>query len=127
MSPPSKPDFDAVYARLRDILRACERGGLKPHSDQSSGYELIGPMTPTSRGKDVWFGAVQIKKNYVSYYLMPVYAFPDLLADISPALKKRMQGKSCFNFTHLDEPLFQELAALTERGFERYRQAGMVK
>jgi hypothetical protein len=27
---------------------------------------------------------------------MPVYAWPDLLEDASPELRKRMQGKSCF-------------------------------
>jgi hypothetical protein len=34
---------------------------------------------------------------------------------MSPGLRKRMQGKSCFNFTKLDEELFAELAVLTER------------
>ena len=31
-----------------------------------------------------------------------------------------MQGKSCFNFTKVDEELFAELAALTERVAKRY-------
>jgi hypothetical protein len=48
--------------------------------------------------KVIFFGAAQIKKNYVSFYLMPVYMFmfPKLLDNISPELKKHMQGKSCF-------------------------------
>ena len=29
-----------------------------------------------------------------------------------------MQGKSCFNFTKVDEPLFAELANVTRAGFE---------
>jgi hypothetical protein len=37
-----------------------------------------------------------------------------------------MQGKSCFNFSKLDEELFQELAQLTQAGFERYKQEGLV-
>ena len=49
--------------------------------------------------KPIWFGAVQIKQRYVSYHLMPVYVNPELLKGISPELKKRMQGRSCFNFT----------------------------
>ena len=52
-----------------------------------------------------WFGAVRLGKAYVSYYLMPVYGDPRLLADMSPELRKRMQGKSCFNFTRVDEGL----------------------
>ncbi len=34
---------------------------------------------------------------------------------MSPDLKKRMQGKSCFNFKTPDPVLFEELAALTRR------------
>jgi hypothetical protein len=65
---------------------------------------------------------VQLKKNYVSYHLMSVYVFPDLLENISDRLKKRMQGKSCFNFTTVDESLFAELAQLTAAGFARFRE-----
>jgi hypothetical protein len=58
---------------------------------------------------------------------MPVYAFPELLDPISPGLKKRMQGKSCFNFTSVDEKLFNELAELTERGYERFKQEKLIR
>jgi hypothetical protein len=74
----------------------------------------------------VFFGAAQIKKNYVSYYLMPVYMFPDLLADLSPRLRKRMQGKSCFNFTTVEGGLLGELVQLTQQGAERFRQEGLL-
>jgi hypothetical protein len=43
-------------------------------------------------------------KSYVSFHLIPVYMFPDLLKGLSPALEKRMQGKSCFNFKTVREP-----------------------
>jgi len=77
--------------------------------------------------KDLMFGAVQRKKNYVSYHLMPVYMCPELLDDISPELRKRMQGKSCFNFKVVDQALFRELAQLTRRGFDRMKQDGHVR
>ncbi len=51
---------------------------------------------------------------------MPAYMFPELLAGISPGLKKRMQGKSCFNFKGVDELAFAELANLTRQGFEKF-------
>ena len=51
---------------------------------------------------------------------MSVYAFPDLLASMSPQLRRRMQGKSCFNFTTVDEPVFAELGRITQAGFEPY-------
>jgi len=58
---------------------------------------------------------------------MPVYADPSLLEGLSMALRKRMQGKACFNFTRpLDERTRAELTELTRRGVERYRQLGLV-
>ena len=52
---------------------------------------------------------------------MPVYVFPDLLDGISPELRRRMQGKSCFNFARVDTPLFAELETLTATCIERMR------
>lgn len=120
------PDFDAVFARLRDIMRKCEGDGLTASPDRPGNYVLIGPPTERSRGKEVWFGAVQTRKNYVSYHLMPVYAFPDLLDGLSPELKKRMQGKACFNFKAVDERLFRELARLTDRGYKRFKKEKLI-
>ncbi len=57
---------------------------------------------------------------------MPVYVNPKLLNDISPELKKRMQGKSCFNFNTIERDLLKELTALTNKGFEYYKKEGMV-
>jgi len=76
--------------------------------------------------KELFLGGVQIKKNYVSYHLMPVYMYPDLLEGVSPQLKKRMQGKSCFNFKKVDEPLFLELEQLTQRGVDRLRAENLL-
>lgn len=50
---------------------------------------------------------------------MPVYVEPSLLVDVSPVLRRRMQGKWCFNFTTVDEALFGELETLTRLGYER--------
>ncbi|MDY6977593.1 MAG: hypothetical protein SVW51_15545 [Pseudomonadota bacterium] len=73
--------------------------------------------------KPMNFGSVKINKNYVSFHIMPVYVFPELLEAISPDLKKRMQGKSCFNFKVTDAKLFQELKELTLAGYGKYKQA----
>jgi hypothetical protein len=47
--------------------------------------------------------------------------YPDLLQDISPGLKKRMQGKSCFNFKKVEPDLFTELATLTRKGAKKFK------
>jgi hypothetical protein len=117
-------DFQPVFAELKKLIEPYA-STLKPHG-KGGDYILIGPPTPRSQGKEVWFGGVQIKKNYVSYHLMPIYAFPDLLDGLSPELKKRMQGKSCFNFKTVDKPLFKELGALTRKGYQRFKKEGLV-
>ena len=76
--------------------------------------------------KPLFFAAAQIKKNYVSYHLMPIYVFPELITDLSPSLRQRMQGKSCFNFRSVNPPLMLELEMLTAAGMAKYRQAGYV-
>ncbi len=121
------PSFSALHARLKAIMEPYEGGTLKSNANKPGDYALIGPPTDNSRGRDVSFGAVQTRKNYVSYHLMPVYVFPDLLEGISPELRKRMQGKSCFNFKVVDEKLFRELARLTDKGYRRFKKAKLIK
>lgn len=48
---------------------------------------------------------------------------PKLFSARSPALKKRMQGKTCFNFQDAPAPeLITELKVLTEGGFQEWSQ-----
>jgi len=42
-------------------------------------------------------------------------------------LKKRMQGKSCFNFKTVDDKLFRELARLTDKGYRRFKKEKLIK
>ncbi len=51
---------------------------------------------------------------------MPVYGCPELLNGLSADLKKRMQGKACFNFTAIDEQLLSELSKLVDPGFQLF-------
>lgn len=123
---PSNPNFQIIASKLTDIMRKHLGDSIQVRSDKPDQVEFIGPPTAFSHNKEMWIGAVRIGKRYVSYHLMTVYMFPDLLQGISPELKKRMQGKSCFNFTRVDEGLFRELDELTKRGFERYKQSRSV-
>jgi hypothetical protein len=75
------------------------------------------------QGKLVMFAGIT-SKSYVAFHLFPVYMFPDLLKGISPELKKRMQGKACWNFKKPEESLFGELGRLVEVSFERFAQLG---
>ena len=116
----SENNFPLIFEQLKNILRPyAERLTLK--ADTPDSYYLDGPYSETWK-KELFFGSAQIKKNYVSFYLMPVYMYPELLKDISPELKKRMQGKSCFNFKKVELALFEELAELARKGAEKFKQ-----
>jgi hypothetical protein len=112
--------FPRVFEELKKIL-AAHAEGLTGKTDTPDTYYLDGPYSKKWK-KELFFGSAQIKKNYVSFYLMPVYMYPELLSDISPELKKHMQGKSCFNFKKVEPELFQELEALTRKGAKKFKQ-----
>ena len=116
-------DFPIVFEKLKSILKPYEKK-LTVTANSSGAYSLDGLYSEKWK-QNVFFGSTQIKKIYVSFYLMPVYMYPDLLKGISPELKKRMQGKSCFNFKQVDQALFRELTALTKKGFERFQKEEM--
>ena len=116
----AKNDFPLVFEQLKNILQPfAENFSVK--TDAPDTYYLDGPYSEKWK-KELFFGSVQIKKNYVSFYLMPVYMYPELLKEVSPELKKHMQGKSCFNFKRVEPDLFNELAALTRKGAEKFKE-----
>jgi hypothetical protein len=113
----ARTEFEAVHDRLRNIL-APLREKLVATKDGPDGLTL---EIPGFEGNPWGYVAgTRVGKRYVSYYLMSVYAFPDLADSLSPELRKRRQGKSCFNFSRVDESLFDELERVTNAGFERY-------
>ena len=116
----SKNDFPSVFEQLKSILKPyAEKLTLKV--DTSDTYYIDGPYSDQWK-KQLFFGSAQVKKNYVSFYLMPVYMYPELLQDISPELRKRMQGKSCFNFKKVEPELFKELSDLTRKSVKKFQQ-----
>jgi len=118
-------DLEGVFEALKALL-APHTKSMDIKQDEADCF-WVDTFHVMSNGKPLFFGAVQIKKQYVSYHLMPVYVNPDLLNDLSPELKKRMQGKSCFNFKAADPVLFKELGQLTKRGLKAYRDSGYLK
>ena len=101
------------------------RKELKWKADSDAGF-YTDTAKPDPKDKPEFFASAQVKKAAVSFYLMPIYCYPDLLDTISPELKKRMQGKSCFNFKTVDPELFSELKDLVERSYQRYKKEGRI-
>jgi hypothetical protein len=133
--PDLQPVFDELKRRLAEhedafhatvnLTDANAAGGRKVEAPDTGTYVLLG--APTERYPDgQYFAGVKLGKRYVSYYLMSVYADPSMLDGIGPELRRRMQGKSCFNFTRVDPVLFDELAELTARGREAFDRVGWL-
>ena len=118
-------EFAAVFAQLKAIT-AKFVGVLQPLPGKPTSYILGGPASEKSHHRPLWFGGPVIGKGYVSFHLMPVYGFPALLDDVSPELRKRMQGKACFNFKKPEPKLFAELETLTRRGYKLFQKAGYI-
>jgi hypothetical protein len=120
MPMPAQNDFPVVFEQLKNILKPYAQD-LTVKADTADTYYLDGPYSQKWK-KELFFGSAQIKKNYISFYLMPVYMYPELLKEVSLELKKHMQGKSCFNFKKVEPELFDELAILTRKGAEKFKE-----
>ena len=107
--------FTDVEDRLREILQPL-RSRLVATRDRPGDLAL---EIPGLEGKPWGYVAgIRRGKRYVSYYLMSVYAEPAIATAMSQELRRRMQGKACFNFTRVDEPLFEELGRITTGSLE---------
>ncbi|MDJ0656530.1 MAG: hypothetical protein QNJ40_20385 [Xanthomonadales bacterium] len=121
----AESEFGTVFSQLRQLLQPYEARLRLVHDRPDSYY--LDTRHIMKNGKPLYFGSVQTRKNYVAFHLMPVYVTPALLDDISPALKRRMQGKSCFNFVRPEAALLEELGKLVRRGYDSYAGAGYVE
>lgn len=122
---PDKNNFETVFGRLKTILQPYEN--RMDVAQDSHIYYLLNTRYIMKNKQPLCFGGVRLGKAYVSFYLMSVYACPDLLKTMSPELKKRMQGKSCFNFKEVDDKLFKELAMLTKAGAAKFSDGKFIE
>lgn len=97
-----------AFDLLSQLLKPYAKDMIVKH-DTDTNYYLEETI---SSAKPQMFCAVQVKKSYTSFHVFPVYSHPTLLDGLSDSLKKRMQGKSCFNFKTADQVPVQELKAL---------------
>lgn len=111
-------DFDATFLALKKVLKPYERR-MVIQDDNESSYCLATKHIMKNK-QPLWFAGVRKGKAYVSYHFVPIYACPELARGMSPELKKRMQGKGCFNFKNVDKKLFKELAQLTKTGVQKF-------
>lgn len=117
-------DFEEVFALLKPLMAHYEKR-LFVKADTGTEYTLVTKSPsphPQHRGERLYFGSVRLGKAYVSFHLMPLYMCPELNAAITLALRKRMQGKTCFNFKVDPGPqVLADLQALAKACLEDWR------
>jgi hypothetical protein len=121
--------MDEVMATTFGVLRSVLKkhaGKLIVTKDTPRLYYVDAGFSETWQ-KEVFFGAVRLGKSYVSYHLIPVYTCPELVKDLSPELRKRMQGKSCFNFKSISTSQLKELDSLTGACVRRFKQVAKLR
>ena len=117
--------LDAVFAELKPVLgKHAKRLAVK--TDTPVEYTLVTKSAspfPQHKGHPMVFGSVRLGKAYVSFHLMPLYMNPAFNSTISAELKKRMQGKTCFNFKTSPDPAeLSELKRLTEEAVKQWAE-----
>ena len=118
---PKPAAFTKTFRTIRAVLKPYQRH-FTVVADTPEKYYLASKTAKNGSGGAMWFGGVQIMKNYVSFHFIPIYVAPALAKTLSPDLLKRKQGKGCFNFSEISAAHVAELETLTKKGF-----AGFVK
>ena len=122
---PDKTEFKTVFEELKSILKPYAK--KMDVAQDTETYYLLNTRHLMKNKQPLCFGGVRLGKSYVSFYLMTVYASPDLLKAMSPELKNRMQGKSCFNFKAVDKKLFTELKTITKAGAAKFSDGKFIE
>ena len=114
---PSVVQLNQVEVRLRGLLA--------PYEDRLEWATIYGIPTLRKPGANAhgWFAFVKPATKHVSLYLLPVHENATLRASLSPALAKKLTGRSTFNFAAVDEALFAELEQVMARAFDIYMAA----
>src|ERR1041384_7395243 len=122
-------DSSSFFNILRPVM-AKQAPRLAVKTDSAKAYELVTKSPspyPQHKGQPMWFGMVKLGKAYVSYHLVALYMNPALTKTISPALKRHMQGKACFNFKKApDDHVLAELRRLTATAVDHWSKEKLL-
>src|ERR1051325_9519979 len=101
----NKNDLRPVFERLKKMFAPYE--AKMDIAQNTETMYVLNTRHLLKKNYPLMFGGVRLGKNYVSYHLFSVYTIPGDAQTMSPELKKRLQGKACFNFTSINEQLFK--------------------
>lgn len=116
-----------VYNKIKSILKK-HKGVLTAKKDVKGDYQLYSIKKIEVLNKvvdEMYFAGVTVKKNDVRFYFFPLYTHLKEFR-LTPSLKKRLKGKTCFQINKLDEELMNDISLLIKKGYEVYRKVKWI-
>ena len=123
--------LETIFIRIREILEqhaanleVNEADIVSQKAKAKPSYQLYGQQEISIAGKKpqkTYVGGVIQQKNYVSFYLSPMYSHPELRKQVSPELMKFLKGKTCFNINKATPDLYKEIAEILALGIQIYQ------
>jgi hypothetical protein len=125
-------NLNEIFLEIRKILEKHSEGFTVTEKyvdskaeDNKPSFHLYGNKEVSLYNKKpqkTYIGGVIQQKNYVSFYLLPVYSHPELRKKIDSDLKKYLKGKSCFNISKADENLLENIEKSLDMGIKKYQE-----
>jgi hypothetical protein len=117
-----------TFTTLREILVSLA-SDLDVRADSGEKYELYGANKVTVQGRDLegmYFASVVARKGGTSLHFFPIYTHPAEFVDLPAPLRKRMTGKSCFQFRTVHPDTAAGVRRMLEKGKRLYRKLGWI-
>lgn len=75
---------------------------------------------------EIYFAGVQWTERGLFYHLFPIAGHPEIVAELSPALRAHREGRVSFRFETFEPRLFTELVGATARAYQSLTQDGLL-
>lgn len=120
-----KTDLVEIFQTIRAEMQPYATEGFDARVNKDTIYELWSEKEVEIDGRKkngVYFAGLTIRKGYVGFYYMPVYAETEIKAIFHPSLLKLLKGKACFHIKQLDDQLVGQITDALAIGFKLYKQ-----
>ena len=122
---------EAIFNRLKASLKK-QCPPMVCTKDTDACHEIIGnaPVPYGSTKKIVpgmYFASAVARKNFVSFYFMPIYYHQKDYAGVCQTLLKSLKGKACFNFKKVEQIDTKELDVMLAKGGVAWKKLGYMK
>ena len=117
-----------LFNKLKAILKEYE-GEFTPKYNEEGKYDLWSIRDVEIAGrkrKEVYFAGLIVRKKYVGFYYMPLYAEKDLGDVFDPELLSLLKGKSCFHVREMNDRLEKQIRKALKVGFKLYQERDWV-